>query len=175
MKQNTKVDVYYIEDIAKKYDFVVCEMKTDDITYLALEDYVNVNKSNQITGIVVCSFMVLDGLFLMWLCIRFIKKNISYEKNIESGDSKAYLGDLKIEYELEGNKIQVYNAIHVCSLLINDNVVAKYLGVVGGLFTLKGEIKIADRTILVEAKMGTATMRLFCNGKCVAKKFMPFG
>ena len=175
LKQDTKLDIYYIEDISDKYDFVICEMKTDNITYLALEDYVQVNKGNQILGIVLCSFMVLDGLFLLWLCVYFMKKNIAYENSLESDDPKAYLGELKIDYDLDGNKVQVYNQSAMCSLVINDVVVDKYLGIVGGIFTLKGEIKIADQTIIVEARMGAATMRLYCNGKCVAKKFMPLG
>ena len=55
--------------------------------------------------------------------------------------------------------------------MINNEVVDQYLGVVAGLFCLKGEI---DGNI-VEAKMGFVNMKLYYNGKLIKKTFMGLG
>ena len=85
------------------------------------------------------------------------------------------LGRLRIEYEKDGDLIQLYNSPKVCSLVINGNVVDEYIGLIAGMFVLKGTIEKEDKTVLVEAKMGLVNMRLFYDGVCVAKKFMGFG
>lgn len=175
LKEDVKVLVYYIESNSDKYDFAICEMKTDDVVILHFEDFVSVNKNNQIIGIVVCSFMILDGLFLAWVFMCLKRKNDDYEERIKSNDPKVLLGEVKIEYEFEGNMIQVHNMMTTCSLVINDKVVDRYVGVVGQPFTLKGMIRVNDEDVAFEAKMGYMFMRLYCNGELVEKKFMAFG
>ena len=170
-----KVSVYYTESNSDKYDFVICEMKTDDVVILNFEDFVSVNKNNQIIGIVVCSFMVLDGLFLSWVCMHLKKMNDDCEERIQSNDPKVLLGKVKIEYEFDGHLIQVYNMMVMCSLVIDDKVVDRYAGIVSQPFTLKGMIRVNNEDVAVEAKMGHVFMRLYCNGQLVDKKFMAFG
>lgn len=85
------------------------------------------------------------------------------------------LGKLRIEYIRDDNIIQIYNSLEVCSLVINNEVVDAYKGLVATRFVLKGEIKKEDKTIFVEAKMGFFNMRLFYDGALVAKKFLAFG
>lgn len=84
-------------------------------------------------------------------------------------------GKLRIEYTQGDNIIQIYNSPEVCSLVINNEVVDAYKGLVATRFILKGEIKKEDRTIIVEAKMGFFNMQLYYDGVLVAKKFMGFG
>lgn len=85
------------------------------------------------------------------------------------------LGRLRIEYGHDGDLIQIYNAVEVCSLVINGQVVDEFRGVVAPRFTLKGSIIKGDKQIQVEAKMGFFNMRLYYDGVLVAKKFMGFG
>lgn len=85
------------------------------------------------------------------------------------------LGRLKIEYKEGGNVVQVFNAPEVCSLVINGQVVDRYVSYVAGQFTLRGNIDNYGINIPVEAKMGYVFMKLFYNGKLVGKKFMGFG
>jgi hypothetical protein len=84
---------------------------------------------------------------------------------------------IRIEYAVKGNVIRIYDSIHVCSLVINDQIFDQHYGVYGSNFCLKGTIgtmKAGGRPIRVEAKMGFFHMRLYCNGQLVAKKFMAF-
>lgn len=85
------------------------------------------------------------------------------------------LGKLRIEYKQDGNIVQIYNSPAVCSLVINDEVVAQYKGLVATRFILTGTIEKEDNQIQIEAKMGFFNMRLFYNGVLVAKKFMALG
>ena len=85
------------------------------------------------------------------------------------------LGKIRIEYKENDNIIQIYNSPQVCSLVINNKVVAQYVGLVATRFCLKGEINTKDELITVEAKMGYFNMRLYYNGRLVAKKFMGLG
>ena len=84
-------------------------------------------------------------------------------------------GELKIEYQADGNVIQVYNSLKVCSLVINGEVVDRYTGLVAGKFVLHGFADRDGELIPVEAKMGAAFMRLYYDGELVAKRFMMFG
>lgn len=84
-------------------------------------------------------------------------------------------GELRIEYKKDGNVVQVYNSLNVCSLVINGKIADRYLGEVATRFKLTGTIEEDDNEVHVEAKMGFFNMRLFYNGVCVAKKFMAFG
>lgn len=86
------------------------------------------------------------------------------------------LGKLRMEYEQDGNVVQVYNAPTVCSLVINGEVVDEYRGLVAGRFVLEGQIeREGEEPIPVEAKMGYIYMRLYYGNVCVGKKFMGFG
>ena len=85
------------------------------------------------------------------------------------------LGKIRIEYKENDNIIQIYNSPQVCSLVINNKVVDQYLGLVATRFCLKGEINTNNELITVEAKMGFLNMRLYYNGRLVAKKFMALG
>ena len=85
------------------------------------------------------------------------------------------LGKIRIEYKENDNIIQIYNSPQVCSLVINNKVVDQYLGLVATRFCLKGEINTNNELITVEAIMGYFNMRLYYNGRLVAKKFMALG
>ena len=85
------------------------------------------------------------------------------------------LGKIRIEYKENDNIIQIYNSPQACSLVINNKVVDQYLGLVATRFCLKGEINTNNELITVEAKMGYFNMRLYYNGRLVAKKFMGLG
>ena len=85
------------------------------------------------------------------------------------------LGRIRIEYKENDNIIQIYNSPRACSLVINNKVVDQYLGLVATRFCLKGEINTNNELITVEAKMGYFNMRLYYNGRLVAKKFMGLG
>ena len=85
------------------------------------------------------------------------------------------LGRIRIEYKENDNIIQIYNSPQACSLVINNKVVDQYLGLVATRFCLKGEINTNNELITVEAKMGFFNMRLYYNGRLVAKKFMGLG
>ena len=85
------------------------------------------------------------------------------------------LGKIRIEYKENDNIIQIYNSPQACSLVINNKVVDQYLGMVATRFCLKGEINTNNELITVEAKMGYFNMRLYYNGRLVAKKFMGLG
>ena len=85
------------------------------------------------------------------------------------------LGKIRIEYKENDNVVQIYNSPQACSLVINGKVVDQYLGLVATRFCLKGEINTNNEMITVEAKMGYFNMRLYYNGRLVAKKFMGLG
>ena len=86
------------------------------------------------------------------------------------------LGKIRIEYKENDNVVQIYNSPQACSLVINGKVVDQYLGLVATRFCLKGEIDFSNEPqITVEAKMGFLNMRLYYNGRLVAKKFMGLG
>lgn len=85
------------------------------------------------------------------------------------------LGGLRLEHREDGNVIQLFNSPKVCSLVINNQVVDQYLGLIATRFCLKGEIDSFGGKIIVEAKMGFFNMRLYYNGRLVGKEFMGLG
>ena len=87
------------------------------------------------------------------------------------------LGRLRIDVIYEGNKIQIFNSLKVCSLVINDRVADTFIGLYAGEFQLRGKIQTNDgeKEILAEMSLFTAVMHVFCDGTLVAKKWMPFG
>ena len=87
------------------------------------------------------------------------------------------LGKLRIDTQYEGNRIQIFNAPNVCSLVINDEITDTFTGLVAGRFQLHGKIQTPDseKEILVKMSLFTAVMRIYCDGTQIAKKWMPFG
>ena len=79
------------------------------------------------------------------------------------------------KYEKDGNVVKIYNSYNVCSLVINEKVVDRYIGAVAFPFCLKGEIDNGDKKIIVKAKMGLFNMRLYYDDKLIDKKFMGMG
>lgn len=68
------LDVYYRNSDSKKYTYEICELKDDVINYLDFNDYLSVNKTNEITGIIICPILVLIGIglggFFVFICIK---------------------------------------------------------------------------------------------------------
>ena len=116
-------------------------------------------------GIILCPIMILISLFMV-RAFGVAMKPITRD---------TILGKIKIEYEINGNIVRVYNSVHMCSLVINDKIVDQYYGIYGGNFRLKGRIASGGKTVRIEAWMGFACMHLYCNGELVAKKFMALG
>ncbi len=73
------ISIYYRESSSSKYVYDICEMKSDDVIFLKLEDYRAVNANNQKVGVGMCIFLALDLLFLSFLCFYFF---IKVEKSI---------------------------------------------------------------------------------------------
>ena len=175
LTKGTTFNVFYRDSDSKKYEFEICEMKSDSITILTLSDFVRVNQNNQIVGMILCPILVGMNIFLIVIFIQSSKsKLIPYNKKYNDFVS-IHLGKLKIEYKTKSNIIQIYNAPEVCSLVINDKVIDQFFGLVAFPFTLKGEIEEDGKVILIEAKMGYANMKLYYNGKLVKKAFMMWG
>ena len=175
LTKGTIFHVFYRDSDSKKYEFEICEMKSDSITILTLSDFVRVNQNNQIVGMILCPILVGMNIFLIVIFIQSSKsKLIPYNKKYNDFVS-IHLGKLKIEYKTKSNIIQIYNAPEVCSLVINDKVIDQFFGLVAFPFTLKGEIEEDGKVILIEAKMGYANMKLYYNGKLVKKAFMMWG
>lgn len=163
LSENDILDVTF----CKEFD-EICEISCNGVMILSLSDYVKTNQNNQIMGIICCIGGFLCGLFLAWAVIGMIEPI-----TINGG-----LGKIRIEYIVKGNVIRIYHSRHVCSLVINDQIFDQHHGVYGSYYCLKGIIgmmKAGGKTIRVEAKMGVLHMRLYCNGKLVVQKFMPFG
>ena len=80
-----------------------------------------------------------------------------------------------IKYEYHNNIIEIYNSVEVCSLVINGQIVDKYIGIVGGPFTLINLVTNEFEEFVVEARMGNFFMSLYINGKKVSSVFMAFG
>ena len=173
LEAGTIVEAYYTNSDSKKFNYEICEMKKDSIIYLTLNDFVKVNQNNQVVGMIMCPIMVAGSIVLI---VVFIKISNFYndDKNKQRRRNDN-LGNLKIEYNINNNKIQLYNAIDICSLIINNQIVDQYYGVVASKFVLKGIVDDNGKKVLVEAKMGYLNMRLYYDGKLVKKIFMGLG
>lgn len=174
IKENEICKVYYLDSNSKKYDYDIYEFKTDTTSILDLNTCIKTNRSNQITGMILCPCLMVSCGILIYVFTRLWRQNKEYENNINI-EGNQYLGRLVIEYIESGNVIQIYNCPQVCSLVINNNVVDRFFGLVAGRFILQGEIKVDDKIIHVKAKMGGINMRLYCDDKLVAKKFIGLG
>lgn len=146
----------------------ICEIDCEDVVILSVSDYIKANQNNEVILMIFLPCIFLCILFLAWAFIRAIEP-----VTVNGG-----LGKIRIEYTAKGNVIRVYHSIHVCSLVINDQIFDQHHGVYGNNFCLKGIIGMmptGGKTIYVEAKMGFCHMYLYCNGELVARKFMLFG
>lgn len=165
----SSLEEYDVLNVTFCQDFEeICEISCDGIPVLSLSDYIKVNQDNQIMGMIVSVFAVLCILFMAWIFLRALNP-------INDNDG---LGKIRIEYVVKGNVIRVYHSVHVCSLVINDQIFDQHHGIYGSFYCLKGiigKMKTGGTTIHVEAKMGLLHMRLYCNGKLVARRFMAFG
>ena len=164
LKEGEIIKVQYRDASNRNYDYVICEFSSDSTVLLSLADYVKTNQDNQIAGMVVCPILMLMCAFLIFVFVRYIK----------AIDCEG-LGKIKIEHIEDGNVIRIYNSFDACLLVINDKVVDRHYGIVSDKFELKGKIKVGDKKIPIKAVMSSFNMRLYCDGKMVAKKFMGFG
>ena len=163
LTENDILDVTFCEEFDD-----ICGISCNEVMILSVSDYVKANQNNQIAGMICCLFAFLCVLFLTLVFIGAI----------EPLSDNEGLGKIRIEHVVKGNVIRIYHSRHVCSLVINGQIVDQYHGVYGNNFCLKGIIgmmKAGGKMIRVEAKMGFCHMRLYCNGQLVAKKFMAFG
>lgn len=165
LAEGTLTKVYFCEKSSRFSNYEICEISCHDGMLLSLSDYVSANRSNQMVGIILCPIMILISLFMVQ-AFAMAMKPITRD---------TILGKIKIEYEINGNIVRVYNSVHMCSLVINDKIVDQYEGIYGGNFRLKGRLASGGKTVRIEAWMGFAFMRLYCNGELVAKRFMAFG
>lgn len=165
--------VCYRQSSSKKYDYVICEFSHNSTVLLSLSDYVETNQNNQIAGMIVYPIMFLMALFLICGCCLSLKHSSTLKSKKEN--SKTDLGKVIIEYTVNDSTIRVCNSVSVCSLVINDKVVDRYLGTIAFPFNLSGKLNIEGKTVLVEAKMGHFYMRLYIDGKRVGKAFMGLG
>ena len=66
--------VFYRESDSKKYDYEICQLLDDNIVYLDFKDYISVNRTNQVIGMIVCPILVLFSVFLVsffiWMTIK---------------------------------------------------------------------------------------------------------
>lgn len=82
------------------------------------------------------------------------------------------LGRLKIQYLFNGNDIRIYRSVKGCFLVINGNVVDRYYQGEIRKVALKGNFKFEGKRIIVSADIKSCKLKLYCNGECVATKFM---
>ena len=175
LNMKDKIKVYFTDNSSNKYTYEICEMKSNTATVLELSNYIEANKENQVVGMVLCPIMILSILFLMILYIHWVCNEKTLLAQIKENKESKILGKVKIEYIKDENTIRVYNSLELCSLVINGNVVDKYIGFVSTPFCLRGKIILNDKVVLVEAKMGHLFMKLYYDGKVVCKKFMGLG
>ncbi len=174
LRQDTKVNVYYRENIYNENTYILCEMKINAVEILTLSDYKKVNQNNQTIGFIACS--IVDFICIVSIgALAYIAWKSRGEIEMTKDENHLELGEIRIEYRMEENVIRVFNSPSVCSLVINDKIVAQYNGLVAFPFRLKGEIEKDGKRILVEAKMGWAYMRLYYDGELVEKVFMALG
>lgn len=146
----------------------ICSIRCNGNTILDVSGYIRANRNNQIIGIVFCPFFIFCALFAAWFFFRGWRP-------IRANNG---LGRIRIEHTVNGNVVRIYHSTHVCSLVINDQIVDQHHGFGSNHYCLKGIIgstKISQSPLRIQAKMGTFHMRLYCNDQLVAKRFMLFG
>lgn len=158
LKPGEKADIYYRDTSSRNYKYSICEMTCGSSQILSLQKYVEKNQNNQIVGMIFCPIAILCGLavslyLLLWL--------------IDTG-----IGRLKIQYQFNGNEICIYRSVRGCFLVINEKIVARHFQGEERKFLLKGNVKAEGKRIVVRAEMNGCKLKLYCDGDCVATKFM---
>jgi len=138
-------------------------------TLLGLDDMIGAQQKGdrdiRLAGIIMLAFNGTIALLLLVFGIRRQRKRIMGEH-----------GELRIRVEYLGNLIEVYNATATLTFLINGAIAAVYHGLVSTKFTLKSEINTPEGKKEVILKLNIfGTLRLMCEGRLLAKKFIPFG
>lgn len=175
LTQGITMTVFYRDSNSKKYQCEICEMKTDSISILTLSDYVRRNQNNQIVGICTCPIMISLEIILIVIFIRRSKYELIINNTNGSNIDLNNLGKLKIKYKTNNKVVKVYILPGMCSLVIDDIVVDKYVGYIFSTFYLQTKINENGRVILIEAIMGEEKLKLYYDGKLVKKRFVGLG
>ncbi|MBQ7328717.1 MAG: hypothetical protein IJX01_02275 [Oscillospiraceae bacterium] len=82
-----KIQVYLHQLSDKNGDyFQLCEMRYNNTSILSMSDYVKANQNNLLLGVGLCSFFILDCLFLLWMFTRMFKKRTREDCGIQADD-----------------------------------------------------------------------------------------
>lgn len=158
LKPGEKADVYYRDTSNRNYNYSICEMTCGASQILSLQEYVEKNQNNQTFGMFFCPIAILCGLAVSWYLSLWL--------------TDTGLGRLKIQYQFNGNDIRIYRSVKGCFLVINGNVVDRYYQGEIRKVALKGNFKFEGKRIIVSADIKSCKLKLYCNGECVATKFM---
>lgn len=164
LAENDIIKVYYRKDLAKKYEYEICEIRHSSTILLSLSDYIKLNKNNQIVGMFLGPIYIIGNLFL-------ISKFAIMLKNL---NPKADLGELKIKSTLYENEICIYQSINTCSLVINDKIIDQYRGTTIWDCTLKGKLRTNSKKISIKAKIENGNLQLYGGDNLLVTKFMGF-
>ena len=178
LHRNQTLQVYLRPSNLRDYDYEICEFACGSDMLLSLSDYVATNQSNQRVGMILCPCMIAMCIFLgvvMIVVIKIITVESDYITVMTVARDEKKVGKVRMQYVVDGNVIQVCKYIGMCSLVVNGKVVDRHTGIGEHKYLLFDEWTVDGKKYLVEAQMGYVNMRLYCNGKLVAKKFMGFG
>lgn len=187
LDSNEVIKVYYIETSTKDYQYELCEVKVNNTYLLTLQDYVKENRNNQRLGMVISPVLIISAMVLIVVFLKILHKNriylgdIVYEdghyvEQVKEGYESLKLGKVKIEHQEYSDVIQVYNSLNLCSLVINGKVYDQFIGVMATKFVLKAKVENCFRQMMdVKAVMDGINLKLYINGKKVAKQFIAFG
>ena len=164
LAENDIIKVYYRKDLAKKYEYEICEIRHSSTILLSLSDYIKLNKNNQIVGMFLGPIYIIGSLFL-------ISKFAIMLKNL---NPKVDLGELKIKSTLYENEICIYQSINTCSLVINDKIIDQYRGTTIWDCTLKGKLWTNSKKISIKAKIENGNLQLYGDDNLLVTKFMGF-
>lgn len=164
IEEGSIMKVYYLESSSKKYDYEICEISCDSKVLLNLSDYVRLNQNNQIVGMVLFPIMTVMGFYIVIDTAR-ISKGVS---------SKVDLGDVKIQRELYGNSVFVYQSVMACTLVINGEIIDQYRVVFSHDCTLKGKLRVDGKKISIKAKIKGMYLYLYCDNELIETKFIVF-
>ena len=178
LNTNQTIRVYLCPSSMREYDYEICEFACGSDMVLSLSDYVTINQSNQRAGMILCPCMIAMCIFLgvvMIVVIKIITVEPDYITVMTVARDEKKVGKVRMQYVVDGNVIQVCKYIGMCSLVVNGKVVDRHTGIGEHKYLLFDKWTVDGKKYLVEAQMGYVNMRLYCNGKLVAKKFMGFG
>lgn len=178
LHRNQTLQVYLRPSNLRDYDYEICEFACGSDMLLSLSDYVATNQSNQRAGMFVWPCMVVLCIFLgvaLIVVIRIITVEPDYKTAMTVAPDEKKVGKVRMQYVADGNVIQVCKYIGMCALVVNGKVVDWHPGIGENKYLLFDKWTADGKKYLVEAQMGYVNMRLYYNGKLVAKKFMGFG